>query len=298
MFKKILGIALALVLVLSMGIICASAAETDVAETGAAETISFDANSAGWKNFSQVYCHVWAWDGKDTWPVWQSKAERCTDNGDGTWSYDLSKTGNAIQSGRTYCVIFSADTGVQTYDLCFNTSCIGDTAYCDGTTYENPADSNKTAQAAFWKSGACGPVFQVTSIGNIAGTYVPEETTPEEIFDKFCNEKDEATGMTKLQNAVLYDKNGRTEEQIKKDVAAALNIDLNANSSQSSNNNSSSASNNTSTGTTKTTTNKPASASGNATTGQGTTVVFIMLGIMLASAGIIFFTVYSARKAK
>lgn len=296
MIKKFLGIALALVLVLSMGVIGVSAAEAEVAATGA-DVIYFDASSSGWSNFSQIFCHVWSYNSQDglDWPGWQSKAEKCTDEGNGVWSYDLSKTGNPIDSGKTYCVIFSADTGAQTYDLCFDTSCIGDTAYCDGTTYENPVDSTKTALAAFWKSGACGPIFQVTSIGNIAGTYIPVETSAQKMYDDFCTVKDEATGMTKLENAVLYDPAGRSKDEIQKAVADALGIDMNASSNNNNTNNNTNNNNNTSSkNNTTSNNNKPSSASGNAATGEGTTIIFVMLGIMLASAGVIFF----ARKAK
>ena len=63
----------------------------------------------------------------------------------GIAAYDLSKTGNTISAsdGKRYCVIFSANTGVQTYNVVMDGKCIGDTLYCTGNKLENPDDSEK-----------------------------------------------------------------------------------------------------------------------------------------------------------
>lgn len=219
MIKRILSVILSALLVLSLGIVCVTA-------TTGTNQIYFDLNSTGWENVKQVYCHIWSYDSSDglKWLGWQAKKEKCVDEGNGIWSYDISKTGNEFVDNKTYCVIFSANTGAQTYDLCFDTTCIGDTAYCDGTIYENPVDSSKTTRVAFWKSGNCGPVFKITSIGNVVGTYIPVETSPQEMYDSFCNDVNPDTGLTALENAVIYNPEGLSADEIAANIYDALGL--------------------------------------------------------------------------
>ena len=197
MFKKVMSVALAAAMVASVGAVAVNAAEVeDVAvaaedssavgadssseATGAASTIYFDAESSGWANYKTIYCHIWRADGEGEWPQWQTRKERCTKEEDGRYSYDLTKTGNEIKSsdGNLYCVIFSADTGVQTYNTIMSGSCIGDTCYVTGETVENPEDSEKTAQVAAWKNNpSCGPQRVITSTAKVVGTALAEGTT-------------------------------------------------------------------------------------------------------------------------
>ena len=121
-----------------------------------------------------------------------------------------------------YCVIFCVVTSTgserQTYDCLMDTNCFGDTLYCDGTIYENPQDSSKTCQAAFWKNQdrtKYGPVLQITSIGNITGTAFAPGATVESVVTTFI------TSGT-LDNALLY--SGKTEEEIFANIAAALGL--------------------------------------------------------------------------
>ena len=85
----------------------------------AVKEIKFDVKKSGWENVKNIYCHVWAADGTGVWPMWQTRSEKCVYDPDtGIAAYDLSKTGNTISAsdGKRYCVIFSANTGVQTYN--------------------------------------------------------------------------------------------------------------------------------------------------------------------------------------
>lgn len=192
MFKKVMSLALASTLVLSAGAFAASAAEAedavaandesavaaddssavaagDESQVGAGTKIYFDVKSAGWKNFSKIYCHVWRADGTGKWPSWQTKKEVCKKESDDLYSYDITKTGNAEEiqnagSKNLYCVIFSADTQVQIYNTIMNGNCIGDTLYVTGNKIENPKDSSKTDTEAAWKNHPeCGPQKVITS---------------------------------------------------------------------------------------------------------------------------------------
>ncbi len=198
MFKKVMSLALASTLVLSAGAFAASAAEAedavaandesavaagDESQVGAGTKIYFDVKSAGWKNFSKIYCHVWRADGTGKWPSWQTKKEVCKKESDDLYSYDITKTGNAEEiqnagSKNLYCVIFSADTQVQIYNTIMNGNCIGDTVYVTGNKIENPKDSSKTDTEAAWKNHPeCGPQKVITSTSKVVGTALADGTT-------------------------------------------------------------------------------------------------------------------------
>ncbi len=208
MIKKILCLMLALVCVASMAVIGVSAAD---------DTKIYFEVPAEAGEYSSVFCHIWAYGG-DSLAAWQSKKEKCTAVEGNLFAYDISKVG-ALEDGQYYGVIFSTDSGWQTYDTLMGSACYGDTLYCEGTVYENPADSSKTALAAFWKgqdATVYGPVKQLTSIGNLVGTCCPPGVTDESIFTTFI------TGEN-LDNARTY--SGKEDQAIIDDLAAALNLD-------------------------------------------------------------------------
>ena len=206
MFKKIAGLFLAAAVMCSSAAITASAAEaeddaavaaaadqsgevsadgsSDVSadassEVEAGNVIKFDVKKSGWNNVKTVFCHTWKVDGE--LPVWQSKSEKCNyDASTGIATYDLSKANYQISKsdGKNYLVIFSANTGMQTYDTVMSGACIGDTMYCTGEEIENPVDSEKKAKVAKWENHSdCGPQKKITSTGKIVGSALPEGQT-------------------------------------------------------------------------------------------------------------------------
>lgn len=342
MFKRIMSVMLAIVMLMSVAMIATSAAQVEIADnsadavaevaadgaadtgadagadTGAGNVFNFDAGSAGWNNFKKVFCHIWAYGGDDFY-AWQAKKEACTDtDGDGVWTYDLDAKGVVLEAGVLYAVIFSNENQMQTYNLLAGAECIGDTAYCDGTTYENPEDSSKTAQAAFWKGQdptVYGPEKCVTSIGNVVGTCVPSTTSSQAMFEDFL--------VNKLTNARTY--SGKDDQTLLDDTAKALNLkqddveaaikntavdvawdkskssleagsDPNATvtpdggstggGASSNGGSSSSTGSSSSSGSSSTSTTAGGSAS-TSKTGPETTALFIMLGVMIAAAGVI-----------
>lgn len=204
MFKKIAGLFLAAAVMCSSAAITASAAEAEddaavaaadqsgevsadgssevsadaSSEVEAGNVIKFDVKKSGWNNVKTVFCHIWKADGSGDWPAWQSKKEKCKyDSSTGIATYDLSMTGNTISKsdGRVYCVVFSANTGMQSYNAIMSGKCIGDTLYCTGNQLENPEDSEKKANEAKWENNSdCGPEKKITSTGNIIGSAFPE----------------------------------------------------------------------------------------------------------------------------
>ena len=143
-------------------------------------TISFDVKKSGWNldTNKRFYCHIWRADGTGSWPEWQTRKELCAfDKDAGIATYDLTKTGHNfdVSDGAVYCVIFSSNTGMQTYEVVMSGSCIGDTLYCTGEQIENPWDSDKINIVAVWENNPqCGPLKTITSTGNIVGTAYPE----------------------------------------------------------------------------------------------------------------------------
>ena len=186
MTKKIMSMILSIAMVLSIAVVGISgtyAAEVSdkTSEVGAGNNIYFNVKKSDWSNVKTVYCHIWRADGTGEWPMWQTKKEKCIyDSSTGIAKYDLSKTGNKISSsdGKVYCVIFSANTGMQTYNAIMSGKCIGDTLYCTGNKLENPEDSEKRANEAVWvKTKDCGPEKKITSSGNVIGTTLPKGDT-------------------------------------------------------------------------------------------------------------------------
>jgi hypothetical protein len=161
-----------------MAVVCASAADTSGSSSGAGSTIYFDAS--GWENVETVYCHIWK-RGGEAFYTWQSKKELCKSVGDNIWAYDSP----TLKSGEDYYIIFSCNTGKQTYECTFGTPCFGDTLKLTGNKVENPVDSEKKADEAVWtKSSSYGPHLAFTSIGNIVGKYLcPNEKGTEVIGD-------------------------------------------------------------------------------------------------------------------
>lgn len=191
MLKKIVSILLAVVLLLSVATVGVSAAEVDNS-TGTGNLIYFDAT--GWRNFTMVYCHIWE-RGGDAFFSWQSRQEMCTKVNDNIYSFDLSilneskQLEGGIKNDVDYIVIFSANTGVQTFDTTFGKACIGDTAKLTGNMIENAVDSEKSAFEVVWtiNSKNYGPHLALTSIGNIVGKNLcPNEDGYKVIGDWLC----------------------------------------------------------------------------------------------------------------
>lgn len=219
--KKILSVVLCIIMVLSIFStipFAVSAQETDTAKLGEGQVISFDPSGTGWLNVTAVYCYIWPYGG-DSFTPWQAKASKMTKVSETEWTYDIvAKTGKSIEEDTPYAVIFSDNNGDQTYDLLFDSTVLGDTAYCKADEIlENPADSSKTCQPAYWQNQdetKFGPVKTITSIGNIVGTCIPPTTTPYQMFVDFLKNQ--------LENTQTY--SGKSDQAIIDDIAKALDL--------------------------------------------------------------------------
>lgn len=240
LLKGITASALALTVpmsMLAMGGLAVSAASTDE-NVGEGTKIYFDIDSTGWENYTTIYCHIWRADGTGEWTNWQTRKEICTKEDNGLYSYDVAKTGNAdeiVQSGdhNYYCVIFSADTGMQTYNTIMNGNCLGDTCYVTGNLLENPADSWKTCTEAAWKNHPeCGPAKAITTTSKVIGSALPDGVTDADLLAEylcvyFYEEVDpqETGNLAKILNVKKNDLIDSVKVKINKQKADYLNDD-------------------------------------------------------------------------
>lgn len=240
LLKGITASALALTVpmsMLAMGGLAVLAASTDE-NVGEGTKIYFDIDSTGWENYTTIYCHIWRADGTGEWTNWQTRKEICTKEDNGLYSYDVAKTGNAdeiVQSGdhNSYCVVFSADTGMLTYTTIMNGNCLGDTCYVTGNLLENPADSWKTCTEAAWKNHPeCGPVKAITSTSRVIGSALPDGVTDADLLAEylcvyFYEEVDpqETGNLAKILNVKKNDLIDSVKVNINKQKADYLNDD-------------------------------------------------------------------------
>ncbi len=275
MFKKIISIMLTLMMLAGLAAIAATPA------SAAEDTTIYFQVPEDWNNYKNVFCYIWEYEG-DALMGWQVKAGKCTDMGDKLYSYDVSKVGG-LQDGKIYCVIFSVNTGIQTYDLLLSKSCYGDTVYCDGTKFENPADSNKTAIAAYWKNqnkATYGPIMGITSIGNVVGSSLAPGATAESLFTAFITGNNLISAQAssgKEDQAIIDDVAsalGLSQDQVEKLIKDA-GVELKWTKAESKAPEQA----------------KPITppAGGTVSTGQEMTIVYVAITMMIASAGVIFF---------
>lgn len=349
MFKKIASIVLAVLLVVSMTVIAVSAAGTDEAvaansdseavaagdgdsvgadedsgSVGAGNTINFEVDPSLWKNFKTIYCYLYE-HGGDELITWGSKKGAMTNAGNNVWSFDLDAKGISLDSSKQYGVIFAGDWSIQTCDIIFDSSIVGDTAFCTGEQVENNVDSNKKSYYVKWKNAdpsKYAPPLCITSIGNIVGEALWSGTTKYDLLVNFIK----SDGTDGLANALKF--NGKTAQQTLDDTAKTLGLgqddiekaikdagkegqvdwkkeSSSADAGSSSDGGSSSSGSDSSSGSSSGSGSSSSggsssggsssgggaaggSGSNSVSSGQETTIFFVFAGVMLAAAGVIF----------
>ena len=211
---------------------------------------------------------------------------------------------------------------MQTCDLIIGTPCYGDTAYCTGKQVENNVDSNKKSYEVKWKnadSSKYGNPVCITSIGNVIGSSFWPGDTAYSVFLKFISTDDESS----IVNALKY--NGKSEQETIDDAASALGLgqsdiekaikesgktfkwtassskaqkgsttgggDNGGNDSNGGGNDSNGGGNNSNGGGSNGGSNGGGSGSGSTgsvTSGEESTIYFILGGVMLAAIGVFF----------
>lgn len=341
MFKKIASILLAAIMVGSTAVVAASAAEADNAvaaaddsavaaaddsavaaaddsavaagddsTVGAGKKVYFEVNPDLWKNFKTVTLYLYP-HGDSPLITWGSKKGNMTYEDNNVWSFDFDAKGIELDSGKQYGMIFTGDWNVQTCDIIWDPSIMGDTAYCTGDQVENNVDSNKKSYYVKWKNADASkyaPPVCITSIGNIIGEALWAGTTYYDMLVAFIK----SDGTDGLSNALKY--NGKTAQQTLDDIAKKWGLSQddiekaikeagkegqvdwkksNSSASESSGSGSGSSSNSgssssSSSGSSSSSSSSKTSGTGSVTSGEGDTLIFLFGGIMLAAAGVVF----------
>ena len=187
--KRILSHIVLAALLMSV-ILTGGCAARDEADAGNG-VICFDAASAGWENANDIVLLIT--DLNTNEPAVKTLAGTKGDSS--VVTFDTAAAG--MQKGHEYSIVFyHADTNDETYPLLMNTVCFGDTAYATGGMIEKPSDSFKACYEVRWKSGRLGPILQITSIGNVVGETIPENTSAYQMLVDFLASKD-TVGLTR-----------------------------------------------------------------------------------------------------
>ena len=293
--------------------VAAQGAEADVAASGMSISddgvIGFDSSTCGWESASSVLFYIHEIGG-DELAAWGSKKKLGGElQSDGkTWLFNAKDLG--VVDGKQYGLILeNYDTLKETYDLLLDTSCYGDTVVVDpNKSIENPVDSNKSSLEARWSSGNLGPILQITSIGNLVGEAVPSNSSKYQMFVNFLASK----GKDGLSNALNY--NGKDAQTTIDETAAALGLtqadvkkaleeakttgdgadhtgdwDASKSSLPAGESGGSTSGDTSSKSSGSTSTSSKSGSASNTQTGQEENILFIMLGVMVLAAGVIFF---------
>lgn len=192
--KRTISILLCMLIALSVVVsLPANAAESSSSTTGAAvNVIYFDAN--GWTNFSKIYCHIYEFGGNSFFG-WQTPGEECKKTKGTVYSYDLTMLSEhtalsgGMKSGVKYGIVFSTNTGIQTYDTTIGFDCVGDTIALTGNQIENPYNPDIKNYEAKWQNNDSkyGSVLALTSTGNIVGEELAPDKTGIQIVGEWVS---------------------------------------------------------------------------------------------------------------
>lgn len=284
-------------------------ADSESSSVGSGNVINFDASTTDWQNFKYCMCYIYEIGG-DAFFDWGVKKTRMKDEDkDNVWTYDLDSAGVSLESGKYYAAIFSNDVGMQTADLILTTDCYGDTAYVKDLSarYENTADSNKQSYVAYWKNNTqWKPHKAITSIGNVVGEQLAPSESAYSIFVSFLKDtlanakefsgKDDQTLIDDTAKAL-----GLGKDLIPKAIEeAGVSVDWSADKSSASDKSdddaqqtgggsgNGSGSGSSGSGSSGSGSSSSGSGSKSVSSGQETTIFYILGGVMVAAAGVVF----------
>ena len=252
MFKKLLSVLLAVMMVVSVtavGVVTSNAATTE-GFTPESTKFYFDVEGTGWdmsttKDKIAFYMAGGDFDteANPTEPIaWGGKklVGTATSGQTGIFEFDpAAKVGYKFTPGVQYKIIFAHVNGAnwkeQTCSLFFTTDCFGHVAYSDGTEMENDVDSTKKSKTVYWRDidpEENGPVLAITSIGNVVGSCVEQGKTKYSLFVEFLSEaKSDFQNKTCYENAHKYkceidpsSAGYKSEQKLIDDIGAGLGL--------------------------------------------------------------------------
>ena len=205
MNKKFISLIMAALLAVSAAAVSASAVETDEKTAGAevsAETAAdedkktFFFDSGNW-NSQSINFYIWdttkgdyatgnnGWVSDNTWGSRKKLGGKAVDGKPGVFeSYEVDFSGR--ENDAIYVIFHDLDSNAQTFDAIINSSVIGTTASKSHIIYENPADSDKTAEGVQFDGGnGIGVAKVITSTGKIQGDIISPTLDRADIVAQF-----------------------------------------------------------------------------------------------------------------
>ncbi len=139
-----------------------------------------------WDNFETVYCHMWeAGPEGRHFTTWQSNKEICTVSGR-TAQFDPDVFGG-FDAGSVYYVIFSTDTGEQTYPAIFISICDCYELYTTDVYVRTPRDETPKLKT-FWDSSVISDYEEAFKLyeGTTFFTKKEEPASPDEVTPTYA----------------------------------------------------------------------------------------------------------------
>ncbi len=224
MRKRILSCMLTIAMVVSIS--ATTAISTSAEETKDIRgTIYFDSTDLyGATKDNVMYCYTWS-DTEGAMFGWDSKSCKMTNVEDFLYSYDVPTKNSKGDEVDANLMIFHALGGIQTMDLTFDDSCMGDTAYVSGDYYGLfPVNSESCLPKCSWKNNKSnGAHITINSLGKVYGVSLTKNETPESVVDAFINDYKAGmeAGKTGYDNPELVTDENRDKliDEIEKIVA-------------------------------------------------------------------------------
>lgn len=225
MRKKLLSCALIVAMVATMGTMTAVSTSAEDTKEDIRGTIYFDSTDLYEATKDGVmYCYTWS-DTEGAMFGWDSKGCKMTNIGDYLYSYDVPTKNEYGEEVNANLMIFHALTGKQTWEITFDDSCMGDTAYVSGDYYGIfPVDTGMALPMTSWKNNKSnGAHISINTLGKFYGTNLTSNETPESVVDIFIKKYKECMdkGYTGYDNPELVTDENRNKliDEITKIVA-------------------------------------------------------------------------------
>ena len=178
-------------------------------EPGLAACLSLDVSESGWADIKDL--DVWIYEvGSGAQAVWVD----CTETGENIWSFDPGLKDFTPEEGKQYRIYYWCyidRTYYYTADLLFDSSCLGDTAYFTGNTYDRSYSGKENAQELAWRNSSLGSMKFVNSKGEVLGETIPNNATPYEFLVSY------------LKNSWNNDSD-KTDQKFLDDIGIALGL--------------------------------------------------------------------------
>ena len=208
MLRKTIAVLLAICLLTLCAMafpVSVSAGESDDEVSYPNGTIYFDTNNIGWNDASYMDLAVYRM-GAYQKELYAGNSGYLTS--DGVWEFNL----DSDFFSDYYIIKFCCEYG-ETYDLTLDETCMGDTVYCDGTSYFE----NSNVLTAHWKNAdktKCAPAHSLNANGNLIGEVWTNGVTRMTVLSQFINSDYYA----------YRNKTGKTDSELMFDLQTKLGI--------------------------------------------------------------------------